>query len=593
MNLNKMSPLLQFAILYPEFMTEDTFRGITGQNLNSSEWSLIVQCYGDLEILNQTIPFTYEILNENFAYITINKELIDALSNETIIFYIALPRVMQYIANENTNAICAPDSIYTPGSYGVTGAGVLVAIIDSGIDYNHFDFRNQDGTTRIVGLWDQTIEGTPPEGFTTGAYFTQAQINEALRQPTREDSLILVPSQDILGHGTGVAGIAAGNGNASGGRNRGMAPGSELLIVKIGRAGGLEEGFRGQTNSDVMKGISFAVREARRLNKPLSLMIGVGLNEGAHNGYDNLEVFIDQMSIAWPSNMTVGTGNEANKESHTSGTIIQGETKDVQIEIDQGQGFYYANLFKNIVDDMAITIIAPNGESTDVLTLDIRDVAYVFGNTSVLVNIASQPYSARNEQIAILLQAYGTEEINSGIWTIRIRGDSIVDGRYNIWATVTEPVLRFARFLEPDPFTTLTIPSTANLITSVGAINGRTLQITSVSGRGFTIDERVKPDVVAPGLNVTVPQSESERLYMLLSGSSVAAAFMCGAYALFIEYGLRVAPENYLYGQTLKGLVIKYARRPTQFRPYPNPSYGYGILCVESVLDDLEVRYGQ
>ena len=593
MNLNKMSPLLQLAFLYPEFISINAFREITGQDISNAEWALIIQYYGGLERLSQVIPFTYEILNEHFAYVRINKSLVTALSNEAAILYMELPRVMQYIANENTTAICAPDRIYTLQSYGVTGSGVLIAFIDSGIDYRHFDFRNEDGSTRIVSLWDQTVEGTPPDGFTTGAYFTQVQINEALQQPTREEGLRIVPSVDVLGHGTGVAGTAAGNGNASGGINRGIAPNSDMLIVKMGRLGGGEEGFRGPTNSDVMKGISFAVREAGRLNKPLSLMIGVGLNEGAHNGYNSLEIFVDQTSVVWPSNMTVGTGNEANKESHTSGQIAQGITKDIQIAIDPGQNFYYANLFKNFVDDMAITLIAPNGESTDVLTSQIRNVAYVFGNTSILINFSKQPYNAATEQVSILLEGYGTEEIDPGIWNIRIRGNTIIDGRYNIWAAVTTPVLRFVRFLEPDPFTTLTIPSTARLITSVGAINGRTLQILSVSGRGFTVDGRIKPDVVAPGLNATVPESGSEQLYTLLSGSSIAAAFMCGAYALFIEYGLRVSPQDYLYGEDLKGYVIKYARRPVQFGSYPNQAYGYGILCVESVLNALVAYYNQ
>lgn len=593
MNLNKMSPLLQFAFLYPEFISINAFREITGQDISGTEWALIIQYYTGLERLSQVIPFTYEVLNDHFAYIRIDRNLITTLSNEAAILHIELPRVMQYIADENATAICVPDRIYTPQSYGVTGSGVLIAFIDSGIDYGHLDFRNEDGSTRIVSLWDQTLEGTPPEEFTTGAYFTQAQINEALAQPTREEGLRIVPSVDVLGHGTAVAGIAAGNGNASGGINRGIAPNSDILVVKMGRQGGAEEGFRGPTNSDVMKGISFAVREAGRLNKPLSLMIGVGLNEGAHNGYNSLEVFVDQMSVVWPSNMTVGTGNEANKESHTSGRIVQGTIKDIQIAIDPGQDFYYANLFKNFVDDMTITLTAPNGESTDVLTSQIRNVAYVFGNTSILINFSRQPYSAATEQVSILLEGYGTEEVDPGIWNIRLRGDTIIDGRYNMWATVTTPILRFARFLEPDPFTTLTIPSTAALITSVGAINGRTLQIIGVSGRGFTVDGRIKPDVVAPGLNATVPESGSEGLYTLLSGSSVAAAYMCGAYALFIEYGLRVSPEDYLYGEDLKGYVIRYARRPTQFGSYPNQAYGYGILCVESVLSALVIHYNQ
>lgn len=595
MNLNKISPLLQLALLYPEFISVEAFRTITGQDISQQEWGLIVQYYEGLAALSTTIPFTYEFINEHFAYITINKNLIEALSNQAIIFYIELPRVMQYIADENDNAVCAPDSIYSAQSYGVTGEGVLVAVIDSGIDYSHLDFRNIDGSTRLVGLWDQTVTGTPPEGFLSGSYFTSEQINEALAKSTIEETLEVVPSVDILGHGTGVAGIAAGNGNASGGQNKGIAPNCDLLIVKMGRENAFEEeGFRGPTNSDVMKGISFAIREAIRLNKPLSLMIGVGLNEGEHNGQNSLEILMDQLSIVWPCNMSVGTGNEANKESHTSGRLAQGETKDIQFAIDVGQSFYLANIFKNPVDIAELVLIAPNGERTDIVTGSVRNVAYVLGNTSVLINNSLSPISASTQQISILLEGYdGSSMVDAGIWTIQLIGETIVEGRYNIWSTVTTPILRPTRFLDPDPYTTLTIPSTANLVTSVGAINGRTLQITNVSGRGFTIDERVKPDVVAPGLNVTIPLAGTERLYSIMSGSSVATAFVCGAYALFIEYGLRINPESYLYGEPLKAYILRFARRPTQFGTYPNRSYGYGILCIDSVLGALQISYNQ
>lgn len=593
MNLNKLSPLLQLVLIYPEYISVEAFERITSQDISEQEWYLIVQYYQNLEKVSKEIPFTYEIISDRFAYIKIDKDLIAELSNQNIIFFIELPRVMQYIAVENANTVCAPAGIYTPQSFGVSGEGVLVAVIDSGIDYAHEDFRNKEGSTRIVALWDQSIEGTPPPGFSTGAYFTKEQIDEALTKPTREEQLEIVPSTDVLGHGTGITGLAAGNGNASGGQNRGIAPKSDLVIVKMTSEGTTQEDFRGPTNASVMRGISFAVAQAERLNKPLSLMMGVGLNEGAHTGYSNLEVFIDQMTIVWPSNMTVGTGNEANKERHTSGSIQLGQIEEVQISIDPGQKFYTANLYKNYVDDMSFVIIAPNGEKTDVLQDRITNVAYVFGTTSVLVNVSSQPFSARTQEMVILLEGFGAASVDPGIWTIQIIPNTIVDGRYNIWSTVTNPILRTTRFLEPDPFTTLTIPSTSSLITSVASINGRTAQILNTSGRGFTVDERVKPDVSAPGLNITVPQTGTENLYTVLSGSSMAAAFMCGAYALFMEYGLRVKPESYLYGESLKALVIKYARKPIQFGSFPNQSYGYGILCISSVLSALERIYNQ
>lgn len=593
MNLNKMSPLLQLVLIFPEYISVESFISITRQNVLEQEWLLIIQYYEGLEDLSRKIPFTYDLINERFAFIRINKELIAPLSNEHAIFYMELPRVMQYISSENSSTVCATNSIYSSQSYGVSGEGVIVAVLDSGIDYSHLDFRNADGTTRILGIWDQNLDGIPPQGFSSGAYYTRDQINQALAQPTVAERLAIVPSTDILGHGTAVTGVAAGNGNASGGQNSGIAPKSDILIVKMSEHFTEDGSFIGPTNADVMRGITFAMEQAQYYGKPISLMISVGLNEGAHTGHSNLEIFINQMNIVWPGNLSVGTGNEANKERHTSNKLSQGEVGEIQISIEPNQKFYSANLYKNYVDRMSFVVIAPNGEKTDVLRDRINNVAYVFGNTSVLINISNSPFSARTQEIVILLEGYGVESVDPGIWTIQVNADEIVDGRYNVWSTVTRQQERNNRFLEPDPFITLTIPSTTSFITSVGAINGRTEQILNTSGRGFTVDDRVKPDIVAPGLNITVPQAGSENLYTTMSGSSIATAFMCGAYALFIQYGLRVKPDSYLYGEILKGLVLRYAKKPRQFGSYPNPSYGYGILCIATVLEALERIYGQ
>lgn len=593
MNLNKLSPLLQLALVYERFISPEAFEQITSQNILEQEWFLIIQYYEELESISQRLAFSYEKLNDRFAYIRINRSLIETLSDEMSIFYIELPRVMQYIALEAATSVCAPVSIYTPQSYDVSGKDVIIVVIDSGIDYGHVDFRNEDGTTRILSLWDQTVEGVPPEGYLGGAYYTREQINEALSQNTIEESLSIVPSVDLLGHGTAITGVAAGNGNGSGGQSRGIAPKSDLIIVKMRDEDTITGAFRGPTNADVMRGISFAISEGQKFEKPLSILMGVGLNTDSHTGYSNLEIFIDQMSIVWPGNMTVGTGNEANKERHTSGKVVEGVIKNVQVFIEPGQRFYLSNFYKNFVDDMSFIIIAPNGERTDLLEDTIANVAYVFGNTSVLVNISNQPFSGRSQELVVLLEGFDTESVDPGIWTIQVIPNRIIDGRYHAWDLVQPSSTRGARFLEPDPFTTLTLPSTSRYITSIASINSRTLQILPSSGRGFTVDERVKPDVCAPGLNVLVPLAGTQSQYTMYSGSSIAGAFMCGAYALFIEYGIRIKPSNVFYGEPLKGLVIKYARKPNQFGIYPNQVYGYGVLCIASVLEALERIYNE
>ena len=113
------------------------------------------------------------------------------------------------------------------------------------------------------------------------------------------------------------------------------------------------------------------------------------------------------------------------------------------------------------------------------------------------------------------------------------------------------------------------------------------MQLAGFSGRGYTLDGRVKPELVAPGVNVTVPSSREGELYTVMSGTSVAAAFVAGAYILMQAYGIVQLGNIGLYGDALETYLIRNAKRPTANGPYPNKSWGYGILCVEAALNNM------
>ncbi|ONI44673.1 hypothetical protein AN640_05310, partial [Candidatus Epulonipiscium fishelsonii] len=456
--------------------------------------------------------------------------------------------------------------------------------IDSGIDYTHPDFTNSDGTTRINYIWDQTLNGTPPDGFKRGIEYTQSQINQALKASTKEQGLEIVPSIDTLGHGTALAGIACGNGRLNK-KYKGVAPESELIIVKVGR-NNIKNATRGPKNVEVMLALKYIVNKAKELEKPVSILIGLGINEGSHDGTSTLEIYIDEISREWSVNIVVGTGNQANKDSHTSGIIETDETQAVEIFIEKKQPYYFLTLWKSFIDDFAIVVDSPVGQKTEILTRKINNRSFILGDTLVMVNFSTGSPEERGEQILIFFDAMD-ESINSGIWKIEIIGIEVIEGRYDIWAETLDDK-RTTRFLNPTNETTLTMPSSARNITSVGASNN--FQIANFSGQGYTRDGRIKPDITSPGVNIITPSIDKLR-YGRISGTSAAGAFVAGAYSLLMEYLIVQNRDRFLYGERLKLYLLRNTRSYIQNGPYPNKQWGYGELCIKDTLQELSEIY--
>ncbi|MEG0013918.1 MAG: S8 family serine peptidase [Cellulosilyticaceae bacterium] len=588
----KISPQLQLMLRYQKANLLTSFIETTGI-IDPMIWQVLVQYTGNVALIPEELYIAIQIVDEEFLIMTMDKNNITRLSESPSVRYIELPEVMQYILDVAIGTICGTGIANPKGIYNVTGRGTLIAIIDSGIDYTHPDFIREDRTSRIAYIWDQTIVGNPPIGFKIGSEYTNEQINEALRATDEEAQLAIVPSQDVLGHGTIVAGVAAGNGRASQGQSIGVAPESDLIVVKVGQEGPnvVQTPFRGPRNIETMLAIKYVLEKAIELNKPISINIGFGINEGAHDGTSALEEIIDKASDRWKCNITVGTGNQANKDSHAMGTVKEDETKQVQIFIDKKQKYYYATLWKSFADDFGIVIQAPNGEKTEVLTRLINNRAFIFGNTQVLINFSESSDGNIDEQILIILDSFNRTDIDNGIWTISIVGLKILDGRYNIWGESLDLINRSIRFLVPSQLITLTIPSTASKATSVAASGLRGVQIANFAGRGFTRTGMIKPDLAAPGIDVMTASINKLNRYQPATGTSVAAAFVTGAYALFMQYGIVDGRDEFLYGERLKAYVLRNTTRIPIDQPYPNKDWGYGVLCIRAVLDELREKY--
>ncbi|MGI6203412.1 MAG: S8 family peptidase [Eubacteriales bacterium] len=539
---------------------------------------LIVKYNGDIGRVAQRLGATVEILNNTFAILTIEVEQIPQLYTFPEVEFLELPKTLTFELFRNLANACI--TRVHGQRFGLRGQGTIIGIIDSGIDFTHPDFINDDGTTRILYLWDQLADpalGSPPQGFTRGVEYNSAQINEALQSPNPFD---IVPFFDYNGHGTAVAGVAAGNGRASSGVQIGAAPEASLIVVKLGRTG--NEAFARTT--EIMRALKYIVDKARELNMPVCINISYGTNNGPHDGNTLFEAYIDSVAQEWKTSISVATGNEGAAAHHFTGFVVQGRQTYMEFFTFGDVYKLYVAIWKNFVDTFVWRIISPVGTESG----EIRQTARLYLATMDGVNITvffNQPtIYTESQEIYILFEGVN-RPLPQGLWRIEVTGENVVDGRFDAWLPNVEDVSFSTAFATPNTDITLTLPSTASQVIAVGGYDARSGTVASFSGRGYTRNNIVKPDLVAPAVDVitTIPGGGYDRF----SGTSIASPFVAGAVALMMEWGIVNRNDVFLYGQRVKAFLQKGARRNRNVQ-YPNNQWGYGSLCLEDTMLLLE-----
>ena len=529
-------------------------------------WELIVKYSGSLTGLSSLGVTVTELLNE-YAILTVPESLVERLALVPEIEYIEKPKRLFFSVNQGKAASCIP--AVQNARYDLYGDVVLVALLDSGVDYAHPDFRNEDGTTRILALWDQTIPGRPPEGYRIGTEYTQQEINEALAADTESARYALVPSRDVSGHGTRVLGIAAGNGRASGGRYRGIASRSPILAVKLGMP--REEGFPRTT--ELMQGLDYCIRKALELRLPVAVNISIGNTYGAHDGTSLLETYIADIANVWKSVICIGTGNEGYAAGHAAGILQERTTETVELAVGEYETAFSIQIWKSYLDEVDITLISPGGRRAGPIQKLLGAQRFVLEETEILLYYGEpSPYS-QSQEIYLELLPRG-DYVDTGIWTLELAAGEIRDGHYHIWLPSSAALNGGTRFLRASADTTLTIPSTARRIVAIGAYDSRTLTYADFSGRGGTCDLREKPVLVAPGVRIltTAPGGT----YAEVTGTSFATPFATGAAALLLQWGIVDGNDPYLYGEKAIAFLKKGTRPLPAYAEYPNPEVGWG-----------------
>lgn len=535
---------------------------------------IIVKYSGDILEISQNEDVIVEVLNSTFAIITLPfGKIRDVLSYNQINF-VEIPKKLTIVQEPYSflssyyqqNYICPIDK-----SYGLTGNGVIVAILDTGITYQHQDFRNSDGTTRILSIWDQTVQGNAPTGFFQGNIFTEDDINNALANNTPLETI------DSIGHGTMVSGICVGNGNQSDGEFKGTAPQASILVVKLGKQD--YESFAMTT--EFMRGIKYCYDVAISKNMPLVINISYGTNNGSHRGVTLFEEYIDDMVGSYQSNIIVATGNEGDAGHHYSSTLTNYETEEIEFDVSGGLNNLYFSLWKNFVDDLYVELISPTGETTGNIYMSNLVSRHMFNDVTINI-LYNQPTPYTLEQEIYFQLDFKDYTQNTQKWTLIVTSEKVVEGNFQIWLPTSEEVTKQTRFLNPTTKTTLMIPSTASSVISVSGYDTTTDTIAVFSGKGFSASEQLKPDLSAPAISVLT----TDRLlgYDVVDGTSFSAPFVSGACAVLMEYGIVNNNEIFLYGEKLKSYLQKGCTREKN-TVYPNRDFGYGTLCLKNTLD--------
>ena len=471
------------------------------------------------------------------------------------------------------------------------GAGVIVGFVDTGINYTDSLFRNVDGSTRIIGIWDQTnnsdnsnnIENETAKPFSAfsalyGTQYTAEEINLALNS---DNPASIVPTRDENGHGTFLASIAAGNRDERAGFS-GAAPQASIAMVKLKPAKQylrdfylIQDGAEAYQENDIMMGVSYLYFLARKYSMPLVVCIPLGTNIGSHMGMSRLGQYLNQVSLSNGSAVITAAGNETGARHHFR-AVMDASTDEVTAELRVGEreAGFSMELWAENMGVYTVGFISPTGEVAREISVPLRGentVSFLLEQTQITVYTQIADVSSGSQFIFMRF-----ENPMSGIWRILIRNSLDIRETFHLWLPVRGFITDETYFLRPDPDTIITDPGNARYPITVTAYDHTKNSIYIHASRGYSLSGRIKPDLAAPGVNI-LGASVSGRRLTRMSGTSVSAAHLAGAAAILLNWGVLNANYPYLNTPVLKSIFVRGAQRNPALT-YPNREFGYGTL---------------
>lgn len=469
----------------------------------------------------------------------------------------------------------------------LTGKNVLMGFVDTGIDYQNPLFLGKDGKTRVTAIWDQTDQsGTAPEGFYYGTEYREEAIDAALQTENPEHT---VPSRDENGHGTFMAGIAAG-GMTEDGSFTGAAPDAKIAMVKLKPAKQYlrdfffirEDALAFQEN-DIMAGLAYLRRLARELRLPLVVCLGVGSNQGDRTGATPLSRVMEYMGTDTGTILVAAAGNETGLAHHYMGMFgREKEMESVELRVAEGERGFSLEFWAQAPEVYSIALLSPTGGSIPQIParLGRSEVAsFIFERTVVYIDYQIVDPISGNFLIVMRFQ-----DPTPGVWTIQVYNSLFISGRYDMWLPMEGFLSPDTVFLRPDPYTTLCNPAAARQVITVSTYNHVDGSLYQHSSRGYTRDDRIKPDITAPGVNVYGPGRDGR--FVRKTGSSVAAAHVVGSAAQLLEWAVGMGKRPSINTNDALTFFIRGADRRPELE-YPNREWGFGTLNAYQIFERL------
>lgn len=472
---------------------------------------------------------------------------------------------------------------------GLYGLGVIIGIIDTGIDYEHPAFRHNDGSTRILNIWDQSIQdGKVPEGFTFGSEYSSEQINIALKTA---NPLELVPTRDTNGHGTAIASIIAGKVSA-GDSFAGVVPDSEIVVVKLKEAKRnlhdiffISEDAVCYQESDILLGLRYLITISQQLKRPLAICVALGTSQSGHDGRGATTSYLDFLSRISRIGIAIPAGNEGNAQRHYFGNASSSlRYEEFELRVDEKDKLFWMEIWPDPLARLAVEIITPTGESTKYIYPSKDNCVennFIYSKSVVWVNNITIEEETGNQLILVRFR-----DPIPGVWRFRVDNIEEEAFSFNVWLPNGELISRDTYFLNPDPNTTITESGNGKNLLTVTAYNQETDSILLQSGRGYTRSGVIKPDIAAPGYNLSCALPNNR--YGTLTGTGAAAAHTVGIIAMILEWAVVRGNYTSITGSNINTLIIRGARRK-DILVYPNNIWGYGEIDAYNLFIKLSI----
>ena len=522
-----------------------------------------------------------DFVSRQFAVLHIPMNDLESPMNFSYYTYSAIPKLYSLLDTDSMEASGILPASRIP-AFGNQGQGVLIGFVDTGIDYQNPLFRKEDGSSRILGIWDQTLETGAPDpvnGFQAlyGTQYSREEIDQALAAP---DPLALVPSADENGHGTFLASVAAG-GEDPDQDFTGAAPKASIAMVKLKPAKEylrdfylIREGADAYQENDIMMGVAYLLHLARRFSMPLVICLGLGTNQGSHVGKSPLGLYLDDINIYAGTAVITAAGNETGYGHHYRAVTRPEETlQTVELNVGEKDSGFSMEFWAQDVDIYRVGFISPTGEVVDPLPSSTEEenvIRFLVEQTEITVYSSIVNTATGSQMIFIRFK-----DPMPGIWNLTVSSALNVTGAFHIWLPSRGFISDTTYFLRPDPDTLVTGPGNSQYALTVSAYDHITGGIYIHSSRGFSRSVQIKPELAAPGVNITGAGLRSG--FVQRSGTSAAAAHAAGAAAILLHWGILERNDPFMNTSAIKTYLIRGAKRNPALT-YPNREFGYGTL---------------